>query len=66
MRYLDHVDGRIRRYVDAKEKLVGLLEEERQAVVNRAVTAALTRASASSRLASRGSATCQSIGRCDG
>ena len=41
MRYLDHVDGRIRRYVDAKEKLVGLLEEERQAVVNRAVTRGL-------------------------
>ena len=39
--YLDHVDGRIRRYVDAKEKLVGLLEEERQAVVNRAVTRGL-------------------------
>ena len=41
VRYLDHVDGRIRRYVDAKEKLVGLLEEERQAVVNRAVTRGL-------------------------
>ena len=39
--YLDHVDGRIRRYVAAKEKLVGLLEEERQAVVNRAVTRGL-------------------------
>ena len=41
MRYLDHVDGRIQRYVAAKEKLVGLLEEERQAVVNRAVTRGL-------------------------
>ena len=41
VRYLDYVDGRIRRYVDAKEKLVGLLEEERQAVVNRAVTRGL-------------------------
>ena len=41
VRYLDHVDGRIRRYVDAKEKMVGLLEEERQAVVNRAVTRGL-------------------------
>ena len=38
VRYLEHVDGRIRRYVEAKEKLVGLLEEEKQAVVNRAVT----------------------------
>ena len=41
VRYLDNVDGRIRRYVDAKEKLVGLLEEEKQAVVNRAVTRGL-------------------------
>ena len=41
VRYLDHVDGRIWGYVDAKEKLVGLLEEERQAVVNRAVTRGL-------------------------
>ena len=41
VRYLDYVDGRIRRYVAAKEKLVGLLEEERQAVVNRAVTRGL-------------------------
>ena len=41
VRYLDHVDGRIRRYVDTKEKLVGLLEEERQAVVNRAATRGL-------------------------
>ena len=41
VRYLDHVDRRIRRYVDAKEKLVALLEEEKQAVVNRAVTRGL-------------------------
>ncbi len=41
VRYLDYVDGRIRRYVTAKEKLVGLLGEERQAVVNRAVTRGL-------------------------
>ena len=41
MRYLDYVDGRIRRYVASKEKLVGLLEEEKQAVVNRAVTRGL-------------------------
>ena len=41
VRYLDHVDRRIRRYVDAKEKLVALLEEEKQAVVNQAVTRGL-------------------------
>ena len=37
VRYLDHVDRRIRRYVAAKRKLIALLEEERQAVVSRAV-----------------------------
>ena len=41
VRYLDHVDRRIRLYVDAKERLVALLEEEKQAVVNRAVTRGL-------------------------
>ena len=41
VRYLDHVDRRIRRYVAAKQKLIALLEEEKQAVVNRAVTRGL-------------------------
>ena len=41
VRYLDHVDERIQRYVTAKEKLIALLEEEKQAVVNRAVTRGL-------------------------
>ena len=41
VRYLDHVDRRIQRYVDIKEKLVGVLVEEKQAVVNRAVTRGL-------------------------
>ena len=41
VRYLDHVDRRIRRYVSAKRRLIALLEEERQAVVNRAVTRGL-------------------------
>ena len=39
--YLDHVDARIRRYVTAREKLIALLEEERQAVIHRAVTRGL-------------------------
>ena len=38
VRYLDHADRRIRRYVEAKRKLIALLEEEKQAIVNRAVT----------------------------
>ena len=41
VRYLDHVDRHIRRYVSAKRKLIALLEEEKQAVVNQAVTRGL-------------------------
>ena len=41
VRYLDHVDGRIRRLVDAKRQLIALLEQERQAVINQAVTRGL-------------------------
>ena len=41
VRYLDHVDERIRRYVSAKERLIRLLEEEKQAVIHRAVTRGL-------------------------
>ena len=41
VRYLDYVDRRIRRYVAAKRKLIVLLEEEKQAVVSRAVTRGL-------------------------
>ena len=41
VRYLDHVDRRIRRYIEAKEKLIGLLVEEKQGIINRAVTRGL-------------------------
>ncbi len=41
VRYLDYVGRRIRRYVSAKRKLIALLEEEKQAIVNRAVTRGL-------------------------
>ena len=41
VRYLDHTDRRIRRYVNAKRKLIALLEEEKQAIVNQAVTRGL-------------------------
>ncbi len=41
VRYLDYVDLRIRRYVSAKRKLIALLDEEKQAIVNRAVTRGL-------------------------
>ena len=38
VRYLDYVDRRTRRYVAAKRKLIELLEEEKQTIVNRAVS----------------------------
>ena len=41
VRYLDHADRRIRRYINAKRKLIALLEEEKQAIVNHAVTRGL-------------------------
>ena len=41
VRYLDHADGRIRRSISAKERLIELLEEQRQAVIHRAVTRGL-------------------------
>ena len=41
VRYLDHADRRIRRYVSAKQRLIALLEEELQVVIHRAVTRGL-------------------------
>ena len=41
VRYLDDADQRIRDYVNAKERLITLLEEERQAVIYQAVTRGL-------------------------
>ena len=38
VRFLDHVDRRIRRYIRAKEKLIALLEEQKQVIVHQAVT----------------------------
>ena len=37
-RFLDHAERRIRRYIGAKQKLVALLEEQKQAVIDEAVT----------------------------
>ena len=37
-RFLDHADRRIQRYVLAKEKLIALLEEQKQALIQDAVT----------------------------
>ena len=41
VRYLDDADHRIRAYVSAKERLIALLEEERQAIIHQAVTKGL-------------------------
>jgi type I restriction enzyme, S subunit len=41
VRFLDHVDRRIRRYIRAKQKLMKLLEEQKQAIIHRAVTRGL-------------------------
>ena len=41
IRFLDHADRRIRRYIRAKQKLIKLLEEQKQAIIHRAVTRGL-------------------------
>jgi type I restriction enzyme S subunit len=40
-RFLDQIDRRIRRYVRAKQKLLALLNEEKQVIIRRAVTRGL-------------------------
>ena len=40
-RFLDHADQRIRRYILAKQKLIGALEELKQAIIQRSVTGRL-------------------------
>jgi type I restriction enzyme S subunit len=41
VRFLDHADRRIRRYIRAKQKLIKLLEEQKQAIIYGAVTRGL-------------------------
>jgi len=38
VRFLDHYDRKIGRYIRAKQKLIKLLEEQKQAIIHRAVT----------------------------
>ncbi len=38
VRFLDHADRRIRRYIRAKQKLIALLEEQKKAIIHQAVT----------------------------
>ena len=41
VRFLDHADRRIRRAIAVKQKLIRLLEEQKQAIIHRAVTRGL-------------------------
>ena len=41
VRFLDYADRRIRRYIRAKQKLIKLLEEQKQAIIHQAVTRGL-------------------------
>jgi len=41
VRFLDHADRRIRRYIAAKRKLIALLNEQKQAIIHKAVTRGL-------------------------
>lgn len=41
VRFLDHADRRIRRYIVAKQKLIKLQEEQKQAIIHKAVTRGL-------------------------
>lgn len=41
VRFLDHADRRIRRYIRTKQKLIKLLEEQKQAIIYRSVTRGL-------------------------
>ncbi len=38
VRYLDYMDRRIQRYIRAKQKLIKLLEEQKQAIIHQSVT----------------------------
>ena len=38
VRFLDHADRRIQSYIPAKQKLIALLEEQKQAIIHQAVT----------------------------
>ncbi len=41
LRWFDHVDNQVRHYIRAKQNLIKLLEEQKQAIIHRAVTRGL-------------------------
>ncbi len=66
VRFLDWANGRLERAIRAKRKVIALLNEQKQAIIHRAVTRGLDPPSPSNPPASPGSATFRSIGRCGG
>ena len=71
VRYLDHVDRRIRRYIRAKQKLIARLEEQKQAIIQQAVTGQIDVRTGQPYPAYKDSGvewlgTCRSIGTCGG
>ena len=71
VRYLDHADRRIQRYIRAKQELIKLLEEQKQALITKPSRAKWTSAPASpirptSPPVWSGWGMCRSIGRCGG
>ena len=69
VRFLDHADRRIRRYIRAKEKLIALLEEQKQAIIHQAVTGQIDVRTGKPYPAYKPSGVawlgkCQNIGRC--
>ena len=66
VRFLDWANGRLERAIRAKRKVIALLNEQKQAIIHRAVTRGLDPSAPSNPPASPGSATFRSIGRCQG
>ncbi len=62
VRFLDHANRKIDSFLRAKRKLIGLLNEQKQAIIHRPSPAASTPTSPSSPPASPGSATSRRIG----
>ena len=69
VRFLDHADRRIRRYIRAKQKLITLLKEQKQAIIHQAITGQIdvrtgqALSGLQGLLECRGWGTCRSIGR---
>ena len=69
VRFLDYADRRIRRYICAKQKLITLLEEQKQALIHQAVTGQVDVRTGKPYPAYKPSGVawlgkCQNIGRC--